>query len=428
MTATIPLAVLNQVPAARFEWLVPGFLKEKITALIKSLPKELRINFVPAPEYAEAAANALEPGDYPLTEALAAFLGKQRGIVIPREAFDVESLLDHLEFNFKVVDESAKVLATGRDLEAIRRKLGVKVAASLAEQPHPKYHRDHITAWDFGDLPQSVSVKRHGMTLTGYPALADLGDCVGLRLLDSPASAADSHAAGLRRLLLLELREELRYVGSMLPEFHEMAMWYKSLGTSEQLRDEIMAKTVNRAFLYDSNVRTAMEYELRKEAGRRHQLLETGREVARQAHTILAAYQQLALQLARPAIEAWKPAIADVRQQLAELMPRGFLAATPDQRLTHFPRYLKAMATRLGKLASAGHTKDAQRMAEMMPFWQGYLNLAKRNREKRLVDPALEEFRWMLEELRVSLFAQELRTAVPVSIPRLEKQWALVKK
>ncbi|MGA2500275.1 MAG: DUF3418 domain-containing protein [Tepidisphaeraceae bacterium] len=202
VTATIPLPVLNQLNPERFDWLVPGFLKEKITALIKSLPKDLRVHFVPAPEFAEAAASALEPGDCPLVEALAGFLGKQRGIVVPREAFDPGTLLDHLHFNFKVVDESAKVLAAGRNLDEIRRKLGVKVAASLAEQPHPKYHRDKIASWNFGDLPESVAVKRQGMTLTGYPALADLGESVGMRLLDSAASAAASHAAGLRKLLV----------------------------------------------------------------------------------------------------------------------------------------------------------------------------------------------------------------------------------
>ncbi|MGA2500276.1 MAG: DUF3418 domain-containing protein, partial [Tepidisphaeraceae bacterium] len=143
--------------------------------------------------------------------------------------------------------------------------------------------------------------------------------------------------------MLYELRDEIRYVGSMLPGFNEMAMWYKTLGNSDQLRDEIMAKAINRAFLYDSNVRTAMEYELRKEAGRRHRLLEIGQDVAQQVTAILSAYHQLALQLARPTIDAWQPAIADVRQQLAELVPRGFLATTPDERLAHFPRYLKGM-------------------------------------------------------------------------------------
>ncbi len=428
VTANIPLAVLNQLTPERFEWLVPGLLREKITALIKSLPKDLRVNFVPAPEFADAAASALEPGSSSLVEALAAFLGRQRGVVLPKEAFDPGSLLDHLHFNFKVIDESKKVLATGRNLDEIRCKLGVKVAASLAEQPHPVYHRDKITSWNFGDLPESVAVKRHGMTLTGYPALADLGESVGLRLLDSAVSAAVSHAAGLRKLLLYELRDEIRYVGSMLPGFNEMAMCYKTLGNSDQLRDEIMAKAINRAFLYDSNVRTAMEYELRKEAGRRHRLLEIGQVVAQQASAILSAYHQLALQLGKPAIDAWQPVIADVRMQLAELMPRGFLATTPDERLAHFPRYLKGMMLRLQKLASTGHTKDAQRMAEVSPFWQAYLGLAKRNREQRIVDPALDEFRWMIEELRVSLFAQGLRSAIPISVQRVEKQWSLVRK
>jgi ATP-dependent helicase HrpA len=428
VTVTIPLPALTQLPSERFEWLVPGLLKEKLAALIKSLPKDLRVNFVPAPEFADEAARALKPGDGSLLDALATFLSKQKGITVPREAFDPTSLLDHLHMNFKVVDEAGKTLAMGRNLDAIRRQLGVEVKKTFDTIEHPKYYREIVTRWDFGDLPESVPVKRHGMSLSAFPALVDSGDHVSLRLLDSPEAAKLAHAGGLRKLLMNELKDEIRYLGTMLPNMHEMCMHYATLGPCQDLKEDIVAKTINKAFLYDYNVRTAMEYELRKEAGRRHRLLEVGKEVAALAGQVLAQYHQVALLLSKPAIPAWGPTLADIRNQIAWLMPKGFLTNTPDVWLGHFPRFLKGIAARLGKLVTAGHTRDQQNMAEIQPLWQAYLDRLKKNREQRIIDPALETYRWMIEELRVSLFAQELRTSIPVSVKRLEKQWELVRK
>lgn len=428
VTVTIPLPALNQVPASRFQWLVPGLLKEKITALIKTLPKQVRVNFVPAPDFADEAFATLKPGDGPLLDALALFLGRQKGISISPEMFDPSALLDHLHTNFNVVDEAGKTLAMGRDLGAIRKKLGVKVKETFESTQHPQFSREIVTSWDFGDLPVSVPVRRHGMNLSGYPALVDTGEGVALRLLDSLDAARIAHSAGVRRLLVTELKDEIRYVAGALPNVQRLCMWYATLGTCQELKDDLMGKTINRAFLSDGNVRTAMEYELRKSAGRRHRLLEVGREVAELAERILEQYHQVALLLARPTIPAWEPSIADIRTQLASLMPRGFLTRTPDEWLKHFPRYLKAITARIGKLASAGHTRDQQNLAEVTPLWQACVDRARRNAEAGIVDPELETYRWMIEELRVSMFAQELKTAVPVSIKRMERQWERVRK
>lgn len=428
VTVTVPLAVLNQLPAERFEWLVPGLLLEKVIALIKSLPKSLRVHFVPAPDFGQAAFETLRPGDGSLLDALAIFLGKRSGITVPPEALDPSTLLDHLHMNYRVVDEGGKPLAIGRDLTEIRRKLGVRVKTTFEQLPHPQYQRDRITEWDFGDLPVSIAVKRHGMTLTAYPALVDGGTALSLRLMDSPEAARANHAAGLRRLFLLQLGDEIRYLATHIPHFAEMSLHYATLGSSKDLKDDVVGKTINRAFLADANLRTHVEFELRLAAGRRHRLLEVGAEVADLAARILASYHAAALLLSRPAIPAWAAAIADVRDQLAHLMPKGFLTTTPDAWLLHFPRFLKAVQVRIGKLATAGHTRDAQHMAEVMPLWQAYLGLAKRNREQRVFDPNLEQLRWMIEELRVSLFAQELKTSIPVSGKRLEKQWELLRK
>ncbi|MGE5609446.1 MAG: ATP-dependent RNA helicase HrpA [Bacillota bacterium] len=428
VTVTIPLPVLNQVPAERFEWLVPGLLREKITALIKSLPKNLRVSFVPAPDFAQAAFETLKPGDGSLLDALAMFLGKQAGFQVPIEAFDPSTLFDHLHMNFRIVDETGKELALGRDLNEIRRKLGVQVKATFEQLPHPKYQRDNITEWDFGDLPETLPVKRHGMNLTAYPALVDNGNTVSLRLLDSKETAEAAHAAGLRRLFVLQLHDELRYVAANMPNLQAMSLYYSTLGPAKDLKDDLVGETINRTFLPDTRVRTQMEFELRLQAGRRHRLIEVGREVAELANNILSSYHAVSLLLSKPVIPAFAAAIADVKEQLAYLMPKGFLTTTPDTWLVHYPRYLKAIQLRIQKLSTAGHTRDAQHMAEVLPFWQAYLARTRQNQQERIHDPQLEQFRWMIEELRVSEFAQELKTAVPVSTKRLEKQWDLVRK
>lgn len=428
VTVTIPLELLTQVPAERFEWLVPGFLKEKITALIKSLPKNLRVNFVPAPDFAQEAFSTLKPGDGSLRDALAMFLGRKAGMAVPPEAFDPSALLDHLHMNFKIIDANGRQLAQGRDLEAIRKRLGVQVKHTFEQLPHPRYRRENITQWDFGDLPESIVVQRHGMNLTAYPALVDDGKTVSLKLMDSPDSARLAHRAGLRRLFLLQLGDELQYLASSMPGMREMSLQYAPLGPTRQLREDLVARTIDQTFLPDANVRTQMEFELRLEAGRRHRLLETGQKVAELAARLLAAYHAVALELSRPTIPAFAPAIADIREQLAHLMRPGFITETPDCWLAHYPRWLKAIAVRLEKLKTVGHTRDAERQAEVRPFWEAYLDRSRRNREQGLVDANLDLFRWMIEEFRVSLFAQELRTAIPISAKRLEKQWELVKK
>ena len=449
VTATIPLPALNQVPAQRFDWVVPGLLREKITALIKSLPKQLRVNFVPAPDFAERAyqffAAAKEPGASPLgsiTDALALFLSKQQGTTVPASAFDPASLLDHLHMNFKIVDEAGKQLAMGRDLNELRRRLGIKVKTTFEQIEHPKFNRDDVSEWDFGDLPDSVQVQRHGMTLTAYPALAvsdppsnpkseirNPKSRISLRLFDSRDAAVTSHAAGLRRLFIAELHDEIRYFSNNIPGIHPMCLHYATLGPCQDLKDDIVGETINRAFLEpDTNVRTQMEFELRKQAGRRHRLLEVGREVATLASQILDAYHQIALHLAKPTIPAFATAVHDVRQHLAHLMPKGFLTTTPDAWLLQYPRFLKAILLRLQKLTTAGHSRDATYMAELTPFLTAYVERLKHNRAHNIVDPALHHFRWMLEEFRVSLFAQELKTSIPISAKRLEKQWELVRK
>jgi ATP-dependent helicase HrpA len=427
VTAIVPLAALNQVPASRFEWLVPGLLKEKLTALIKSLPKQLRVQFVPAPEFAQQAFDKLKP-EGSLYDALALFLSKTEGVTVRAGDFDPASLLDHLHMNFAVVDESNKRLATGRDLAALRKQFGLAAKETFAKPVEESpYHRDNLTRWDFGDLPDSVEVKRAGMTLRGYPALIDHTGVVSMRLLDSPEAAQLAHRRGVRRLFMLQLEKEMRHLAQMLPDFARMALYYKPIGTTDELRDDLMAAIADRAFDDDGDIRTQAAFTDRAGVAWR-QLAVAKNDVTQIAMAALAEYHALTLKLSSPLPPLWTPAANDVRHQLAHLMPKRFITQTPLSWLPHLPRFLKGAHARLQKLGDAGHVRDAARSAEFAPLWKQYIDRRDKHAKEGVVDLALEQYRWMLEEFRISLFAQELKTSIPISAKRLEAQWLLVKQ
>jgi ATP-dependent helicase HrpA len=296
-------------------------------------------------------------------------------------------------------------------------------AKPLEESP---YHRDNLARWDFGDLPASVEVKRAGMTLRGYPALIDHGGVVSMRLLDSPEAAATAHRRGVRRLFMLQLDKEMRHLAQTLPEFARMALYYKPIGTTDELREDLMSAIADRAFGDDGDIRTQSAFTDRAGVAWK-QLAVAKTEVSQIAMQTLGEHHALTLKLSSPLPPLWAAAANDVRQQLAHLVPRRFVTRTPPQWLVHLPRFLKAAHVRLNKLGDAGHVRDAQRSAEIAPLWNQYVARRERHAAEGVIDPALEQYRWMLEELRVSLFAQELKTSIPVSAKRLEAQWQLVK-
>jgi ATP-dependent helicase HrpA len=429
VTATIPLAALNQVPAERFEWLVPGMRREKLTALIKSLPKQLRVQFVPAPEYAEQAYQRLTKPEGSLYEALAIFLSKTKGVSVRANDFDPGSLLDHLHMNFKVVDESGKPLAAGRNLDALRKQFGVKAKETFEQSPtSTPYHRDHVTSWDFGDLPESVEVKRAGITLRGYPALVDRGTSVSLRLLDTLDAADAALHDGLRRLFMIQLREEMKYATRNLSNIEQMSLHFAPLGSWAELKEQLTIAIADRALFGDDPrpFRAKDEYVRRAEAGWKR-LAAASREIGDVVAAALAAYHQVSLRLSQPVPPGWQNAVKDVREQLTHLMTKDFVSRTPLPWLKQLPRFLTAIVRRLDKRTGGGHVRDEQLRAEIEPLWRQYLQCRDKHAKTGVVDPALEHYRWMIEEFRVSQFAQELKTSIPVSAKRLEAQWALVK-
>lgn len=427
VTVTIPLAALNQMPEEPFEWVVPGILRERVLELIRTLPKPLRINFVPAPEFADRAVEMVRFGEGSLYEALAIVLGKMSGLPVRAEDFDPPHLPDHLKMNFRIVDQQGKALSTGRNLSEIRQKHGLAARATFEKlPPHPQYHRDGLKTWDFGDLPPHIEVKRHGVTLSAFPALIDQGETVSLRLLDSPDAAAASHRAGVRRLFMIQLGPELRHLWRHIPHFEQMAMNYKLLGSTDELRAQIVTAAADRAFVADGHIRTQAQFAQRALSAWRS-LSEEHHRVADYAAQALSAYFAVTRDLSRSFAPLLEPSVRDMKSHLARLMPRDFILATPSAWLIHLPRFIKGISIRLTRLLNAGLIKDQQGMEQVTPLEHALAERQKRHAAAKLIDSALQQYRWMLEEFRVSLFAQELKTSIPVSAKRLAEQWSMAK-
>jgi ATP-dependent helicase HrpA len=419
VTAVVPLAALNQLAPEPLEWLVPGLLRDKLVALIKGLPKALRRNFVPAPDFADACLPVLEVGRGGLPQALAAQLKRMTGVTVPDAAWQPEQLPAHLRLNLRVTDERGRVMAEGRELSDLQAQLGGRARRSFAAQPEGEWGRAQVETWDFGDLPESVEMRRGGATLQGFPALAAHGEQVALRLFDTRDKAAAAHRDGLCRLFMFQHRKDVQYLRRNLPGIQQMCLYYAPMGACEALKDDLVMAAVNQALDLERDIRGADEFERRSEDAQAR-LVSVGNELCRRTGSLLAEYHQVAKQLRASVPPAWLEAVADVRDQLQWLVYPGFLRLVPAEVLAQYPRYLKAVQRRLERLAQQPG-RDRQTRLEIEPLWRAW--------RERAGDPpgplpdALAEFHWLLEELRVSLFAQDLGTAAKVSVKRLGAQW-----
>ncbi len=423
VTLTVPVAALNQLDPRRLEWLVPGLLQEKVTALIRALPKALRRNFVPAPDFAAAALRALTPGDGDLPVALARQLRRMTGVEVPRDAWESTALPDHLRLNLRVVDVQGKVLAEERDLARLRGEMETQAQAHFEALPESEWERRGLRGWEFGDLPARVEVTHHGVVLNAYPALVDEGDSVAIQLADAPERALALHRDGLQRLILLSLPQQARYLRKNLPDFDAIAMRYSAIGTASSLRDDLTRAIVERAFLDEggSTVREQAAFAALLERGR-GRMMEVAGEICGIVAEILGIHQRLAKRLKASLSPQLLEAAADVRAQLDALIFPGFISRTPVQWLREMPRYLHAAELRLDKLAG-NQARDRKHRQEVARLWTLYSERRAADERAGVRDEGLEEFRWLIEELRVSLFTQELGTSRPVSPERLQRLW-----
>jgi ATP-dependent helicase HrpA len=413
VTVTVPVLALGQLDPSRFEWLVPGLLKEKVHLLLKSLPQKLRRHCVPLPDYAAGFHDrffdeALAPSRS-LMDALIEDLLKQRDLRVQPSDFKPETLPAHLFMNFKVVDEHGRMLAAGRNLAQLKSELRQELQQGLQQlvaSEAPKMAvatGERLTDWTFETLPELLEIRRRGVSVIGYPALVDRGDSCEIDVFDDPDQARRAHRSGLLRLFRLQLRETVKFLEKNLPDLQKLGMLFIPLGTQDEIRDQVIDVAIVQACLQEPWPADAAAFRQRLQEGKgRLGLL--AQEVARLALIILTA---------------------DITEQLRGLVSADFLRRHEWSRLSHFPRYLKAVAARLEKLRT-DPARDGRLMSEWQPLYQRWVR--ELQQRKGVADPQLEEFRWLLEELRVALYAQELRTPMPVSVKRLTKAWEAIRR
>jgi ATP-dependent helicase HrpA len=453
VTLTVPLLVLNQVDVNRCEWLVPGMLKEKVQMLIKSLPQRMRRHCVPLPEYAQAFCErhaVLDRQNKPLVDVLLEDISMNTPARPMLSDFRVETLPVHLIMNFKLIDEHGRQLDMQRSLAALKVNWQKKAqaqfqsAAAEAVSAVTAVSRDQvagttgartsgaaagntsampagngkITRWSFGTLPELLEIRRGGQVLIGYPALVDEQDGCRLDVFDEPEQAKALHQEGLRRLFSIALKEPLKFLEKNLPDLQRCSMLYMPMGNVDELKQQWIALAIDRSCLAGDWPSDEASFEaLAKEGRSRLNLI--AQEIGRVTLQVLTEWQLVNKKLTS-INKAFPSAAQDIELQLQWLLPKRFLLERPWPQLAHYSRYLKAMVVRMDRLRNDA-TRDAERLREIQTLqapWQKVLASLKGRTE-----PGLEEFGWQLQELRVSLFAQELKTPMPVSVKRLQKAW-----
>src|SRR5512143_627016 len=418
VTLRLPLYLLNRIEVAQIDWLVPGLIRQDLTALLKFLPKDQRRPLIPLPDTVPTFLGVAKPGEQTLTEALAAFIRKKTGADIHPDDWKGE-LPAHLKMNLSVVDDSGQELAGGRDLAALRQQLGgaarITYGGGAADS---EFERTGLTEWNFGDLPEQVKFKRGGRELIGHPALVDQGEAVDLRLLDAADAAEMETRRGVVRLMRLALAAQFRQLDKDLSRETALALKYRNFGSADKLRAELLDAIAVRALLGDDDTpRSPKAFDKQKERAK-PRIAVVKQALLRDVADILDLHAQVAVRLnAKPQFTA---VMRDEHAHLAALVPADFITATPWTHLKDLARYLRGILKRLEKLPAA-EQRDARGMAGVLTLQNKYL--ARRAQVKGEAPAALEDFRWQLEELRISLFAQELKTPYPVSVKRLDKLW-----
>jgi ATP-dependent helicase HrpA len=413
-TLQVPLAFVNAVPAERCEWLVPGLLNDKVAELIRGLPKALRRNFVPAPDFARAFAQAEPARDEALLNVLANYLRRVTGVEITAQDFAAVEVPQHLLMRFRVFDEQGKTLVEGRDIEMIRVQWGGAANAAFSRRADAELTREDVAEFDFEDIPERV-VGEGG--LVAFPALVDLGDSVALRVFERADEAREAHIHGVRRLLRHALHERIKQARRQLPIERRLALKYTGIASVDELREDIVEAALDELF-------AARDLNLRQRVAFRHAEFEIGGKLFATAvdwlklvEEVLMGYAEFTPWLEPPLIGYARANYDDLREQLAALVYPGFVQKVQKSHLRHFSRYLKAMRLRAERLRQDA-TRDQARMLTVRGYWRDYLKFSASGES----DPdLLEELRWLIEELRVSLFAQELKTAETVSPKRLNK-------
>jgi len=402
---------------------VPGMLEEKCIALIRSLPKNIRKHFVPVPETVKRCLEVEPDFKGLLQEWLGQRLRKLTGEAIPLNAWAMDGVPDHLKMNFRVIDEQGRLLDYGRDLKKLQLQYSTKAVDSFDQIAADELNYTGCIGWAFDDLPDIYTFIQQGQAYTGYPAIIDEGDAVGVRIFDTPQKADSQHQSGLMRLFQLSLRKECTYLVKNILQSASAELSYSRLPKHPILadrsggsyKDDMLMLILHSVFIEGRTIRSQQAFEqsvLTNKGG----LMTAANEAGKTALEIMTLYNALQTPLQR--LNAHDPLRKDINEQLELLIYTGFIRNTPLAQLKAIPRYLKAVQYRLDKYDN--HPQKNQEISRYaIRYWKDVEKKAKKDK----VFPEQEAFRWMLEELRVSLYAQQLKTAYPVSAKRLDKAW-----
>ncbi len=420
ITATVPLVLLNKLDAVAFDWLVPGMIRDKVAFAFKALPKNWRRNLTPPTEHITKFLEAEGSAQGEFASAVARYASRAAGAPLTAEQAAAIDYPPHLRCNYRIIDESGRELASGRDLAALKRQLGEAAQLTFSETTTGIERKD-IRTWDFGYLPQTLTFTRSGRKITGYPALADDGDSVAIQLFDVEATAATSMRAGTVRLIRLTLKEQLRQLEKNLKGFDQSALQLRAVANVDELRADLINAICDRAFIGDDELPRGLKAFDDQVKRARTRLPAVNEAACRLFTTIASEHHQLSLALGAAKGDLARAA-NDIRTQCQCLIGKGFFSATPWPQLAHLPRYLRAMQMRLVKFP-ANPERDAKHAASIAELWNRYELRLDQQRRAGAIHPLLAKFRWQIEELRVSLYAQELKTPYPVSYKRLDKLW-----
>ena len=421
VTLVCPVEVLNRVPVARCEWLVPGMLDEKIILLIKSLPKSLRRNFVPAPDYASAATAAMQADSGSLLGALSRELHRMSGVRITRDDWDASNLPVHLKMRYSVVGSHGQELRSGRDLEALQAAYVGEVEETLLKFSDNSIERDQVTDWNFGDLPQSVDIEKSGMTMQGYPALQATRDGVGIKLFATPSAAMSAMPLGLRALYKQVLKDEVKYLQRKLPNINVLSLRFTPFGNKQSLIADIVNAAFDETFINPVELPRTRDAFMKALQDNRANLVGVAGEMCDRLGQVFEQHRQVAKRLEGSISLSWIEPATDIKEQIASLLFNGFVTATGLQRLARLPVYFQAMDKRLDAIDRAPD-KDRRRRSEFLPVWERFCALPGDKDDDPHYRTAHQTLRWAFEELRVSLFAQDLGTSEKVSVSKLENR------
>jgi ATP-dependent helicase HrpA len=425
VTAHISIHQLNNLQQADFDWLVPGLIREKLTNLFKALPKALRRQLVPIPDTVSQCLEWVKPEMMwrtPLTATLSRSLSELKGLNIRRTDWQPELLPDHLKMGFRLLDADGATLAVSRDLDSLKQEYGSTANKVFEEAPGWEIQRNNISSWDFADLPLQIKQTLGNMEISGYPAICvDEHGMLSIDVLDDAAAAEQLHHSGLQALILKSLPDQSRYLRKQLPDLQQQCLYYLKVGSCQELHDDLIAACLDQCFLnMDPLPRKKRDFEQVLETGSKT-LTETASRICQINLKSLEIYHQCELALEKQSSSLPTEMTEDIHQQLQNLVYPGYLQNTGLPRLRHYPRYLKGILVRLQKYDN-NPGKDSQGSRVLLPFMRKYLASAEQWHElSAQQQEKLESCHWMLEEFRISLYAQELGTASPASEKRLKK-------